>query len=77
MTYRIGTPFFVPRRKSELIALIMPHWNGYKKDLQGMGVPQLREILKRFRQKAYVEFMKKQSESSALKDSNTGGDNGT
>lgn len=77
MSYRINTPFYIPRRKADLIKAIYDSkkWSGTKTTLNNMPTPQLKAIFIKIRQDVFNDFMKKQSEPSAIKGSNslTGG----
>lgn len=60
MKYRLpGARLYNPRRKSELIDLIKPQWNGLMKELREMDSKQLRAILLQMRQNQFVNLMQK------------------
>lgn len=79
MTYRTGSCFYIPRRKSELIDEIIKsgNWNGTKQALKDMETKQVRAIFISIRNGIYNDFMKKQSASPAQKTQKTEVENGT
>lgn len=72
MSYRINTPFYIPRRKADLIKSIYDSgkWSGTKTTLNNMPTPQLKAIFIRIRQEAFNNFIKKSSESSIKSENN-------
>jgi len=61
MSYRLHNNYYIPRRKSELLQLILPYWNGSKTELRHMPIKQLRAILNRIRQETLNELMRKKT----------------
>jgi len=61
MPYRINSDFYIPSRKSEIIKIIKPHWNGKMSDLQIMEKKQLIGIMRAIRQEMEIQLIKKEN----------------
>ena len=59
MKYRYNSPFHIPRRKDELIDLIIPAWKGTKTSLKQMDRKNLIAILYKIRNEGIENIMRK------------------